>query len=51
MSALVIIATHMIMDTCEWTLSGENHKAVIATAIPRAFATIGRPARSMALST
>ena len=43
-AAAVIIATHMIIETWLWTLSGDSQRALRATAMPRALATIGRPA-------
>ena len=50
-AAPVNMATHMIIETCGCTASGEIHSAVNATAMPSALATIGRPARSMARNT
>ena len=50
-TAAVVIATHMIIDTWGWIASGDSQRAVRATAIPRAFATMGGPARSIARRT
>jgi hypothetical protein len=50
-SAAVVIDTHMIIEISGWIFKGDSHRALIAIAMPRALATIGRPALSMARRT